>query len=134
MMMYDCIIIGGGPSGVAAAARIAQLGGKVCVIEREFLGGVCSNWGCIPTKAMIASAKAVYDIRNSGHLGIFAAPRVDFRKVIRHRDEEIAKSREMLRQVLLSNNVEIQYLQRAGNTGLKTSSYVRAQGQLSRPL
>ena len=107
MMMYDCIIIGGGPSGVAAAARIAQLGGKVCVIEREFLGGVCSNWGCIPTKAMIASAKAVYDIRNSGHLGIFAAPRVDFRKVIRHRDEEIAKSREMLRQVLLSNNVEL---------------------------
>ncbi|HCJ72543.1 MAG TPA: dihydrolipoyl dehydrogenase, partial [Agrobacterium sp.] len=50
---YDVIIIGSGPGGYIAAIRAAQLGMKVAVVEREHLAGICSNWGCIPTKALL---------------------------------------------------------------------------------
>ena len=53
---YDLVVIGGGPGGYFAAIRAAQLGFKTAVIERNFLGGICSNWGCIPTKALLRSA------------------------------------------------------------------------------
>ena len=51
---YDVVVVGGGPGGYVAAIRAAQLGLKTAVIEREALGGVCSNWGCIPSKALLA--------------------------------------------------------------------------------
>ena len=53
MTRFDLAVIGGGPGGYVGAIRAAQLGLKVCIIEREKLGGVCLNWGCIPTKALI---------------------------------------------------------------------------------
>ena len=53
---FDVIVIGAGPGGYVAAIRAAQLGLKVVVVEREHLGGICLNWGCIPTKAMLRSA------------------------------------------------------------------------------
>jgi dihydrolipoamide dehydrogenase len=57
MSSYDVIIIGGGPGGYVAAIRSAQLGFKTAVVEREHLGGICLNWGCIPTKALLRSAE-----------------------------------------------------------------------------
>ncbi len=54
---FDLIVIGGGPAGYVAAIRAAQLGKSVACVERDKLGGVCLNWGCIPTKALIASAQ-----------------------------------------------------------------------------
>ncbi|NIP81274.1 MAG: FAD-dependent oxidoreductase, partial [Gemmatimonadetes bacterium] len=54
---YDVVVIGGGPGGYVAAIRAAQLGMKVACVEAQKLGGVCNNWGCIPTKAMLESAK-----------------------------------------------------------------------------
>ena len=54
---YDILIIGGGPGGYVAAIRAAQLGFKTAVVEREHLGGICLNWGCIPTKALLRSAE-----------------------------------------------------------------------------
>ncbi len=66
---FDLVVIGAGPGGYVAAIRGAQLGLKVACIEREHLGGICLNWGCIPTKAMLRSAE-VYHLmhgpRNSG--------------------------------------------------------------------
>ena len=56
---YDVIIIGGGPGGYVAAIRAAQLGMKTAVVEREHLGGICLNWGCIPTKALLRSAEFI---------------------------------------------------------------------------
>ena len=50
---FDVVVIGGGPGGYVAAIRASQLGFSVCVIEKEKLGGVCLNWGCIPTKALL---------------------------------------------------------------------------------
>ena len=56
-MKYDIIVIGSGPGGYVAAIRAAQLGKKVAVVERAEAGGVCLNWGCIPTKALLKSAQ-----------------------------------------------------------------------------
>ena len=69
-MAYDVIVIGSGPGGYPAAIRASQLGLKVAIIEKESLGGVCLNWGCIPTKALIKSAQ-VYDyVKHSANYGI----------------------------------------------------------------
>ncbi|MDN5249523.1 MAG: FAD-dependent oxidoreductase, partial [Alphaproteobacteria bacterium] len=57
MAMYDVIVIGSGPGGYVAAIRAAQLGFKTAIIERDYLGGICLNWGCIPTKALLRSAQ-----------------------------------------------------------------------------
>ncbi len=70
MKKYDITIIGAGPGGYIAAIRATQLGGRVCVIEKEHLGGTCLNRGCIPTKALLKSAELFYYIQNAGSLGI----------------------------------------------------------------
>ena len=62
-MNYDVIVIGSGPGGYPAAIRASQLGMKVAIVERESLGGICLNWGCIPTKALLKSAQ-VFDYMN----------------------------------------------------------------------
>ncbi|TIT43922.1 MAG: FAD-dependent oxidoreductase, partial [Mesorhizobium sp.] len=57
---YDVIIIGSGPGGYVTAVRSAQLGFKTAIVEREHLGGICLNWGCIPTKALLRSAEIMH--------------------------------------------------------------------------
>ena len=69
-MTYDVIIIGSGPGGYVAAIKAAQLGGKVAVIEKEAVGGVCLNWGCIPTKALLKSAKVYKTFMHAEDYGI----------------------------------------------------------------
>jgi dihydrolipoamide dehydrogenase len=70
MEQYDIAIIGGGPGGYVAAIRAGQLGKKVVLIEREHLGGICLNWGCIPTKALLRSAEIYHLINRSSEFGI----------------------------------------------------------------
>ncbi|SPJ26044.1 dihydrolipoyl dehydrogenase [Palleronia abyssalis] len=70
MADYDIIVIGGGPGGYTAAIRASQLGLKAAVVEREHLGGICSNWGCIPTKAMLRSAEILTHIRDADAFGL----------------------------------------------------------------
>ena len=70
---FDLVVIGGGPGGYVAAIRAAQLGLKTAVIEREHLGGICLNWGCIPTKALLRSAEVYHLMQHAGDYGVSAA-------------------------------------------------------------
>ena len=88
---FDIIILGGGPGGYVAAIRAAQLGMKAAVVEREHLGGICLNWGCIPTKALLRTSEINHLLHNLGEYG-FAAdnPRFDIGKVVK-RSRGVAK-------------------------------------------
>ncbi len=81
---YDLTVIGGGPGGYVAAIRAAQLGLNVCLVEKEKLGGVCLNWGCIPTKALLESAHLLETVRKSSSFGLQVADvKPDFPEIIK---------------------------------------------------
>ncbi len=69
-MDYDIIVLGSGPGGYVAAIRAAQLGFKVAIVEKRNLGGVCLNWGCIPTKALLKSVHVLHEIEEASTFGI----------------------------------------------------------------
>ena len=83
-MKYDIIVIGSGPSGYVAAIRAAQEGKKVAIVEKAELGGVCLNWGCIPTKALLKSAQVYTYCKNAAHYGVEIDGEVkpDFEKIV----------------------------------------------------
>ena len=95
---YDLIVVGGGPGGYVAAIRGAQLGMKVILIEGEHLGGICLNWGCIPTKALLRASEVHHIVKNLDEFG-FSAKEISFdiSKVVK-------RSRNVAKQ--LSNGVE----------------------------
>src|SRR5215467_12222841 len=74
---FDIIIIGSGPGGYVTAIRAAQLGFKTAIVERAYLGGVCLNWGCIPTKALLRSAEILHYMQHAEHYGL-AAEKVSY--------------------------------------------------------
>jgi dihydrolipoamide dehydrogenase len=82
--IYDILIIGGGPGGYVAAIRAAQLGFKTAVVEREHLGGICLNWGCIPTKALLRSAEVYHYAEHAENYGLkIAKPGFDIADVVK---------------------------------------------------
>ena len=83
-MNYDLIVIGSGPGGYVAAIRASQLGMKVAVVEKESLGGVCLNWGCIPTKALLKSAQVFEYLKHAADYGISVSEgKADFNAVVK---------------------------------------------------
>lgn len=89
-MNFDLIVIGSGPGGYVAAIRAAQLGMKVGVVERESLGGICLNWGCIPTKALLKSAQVFEYINHAQDYGIkIGKPEADFSGMVK-RSRDVA--------------------------------------------
>ena len=88
---FDLIVLGGGPGGYVAAIRAAQLGMKTAVVEREHLGGICLNWGCIPTKALLRTSEINHLLHNVTDFGFDAVqPRFDIGKVVK-RSRTVAK-------------------------------------------
>ncbi len=88
---YDLIVLGSGPGGYVAAIRAAQLGLKTAIIERELLGGICLNWGCIPTKALLRSAEIFHYLQHADAYGLSAGkPSFDIAKVVA-RSRAVAK-------------------------------------------
>src|SRR5437016_7713621 len=69
---FDIIIIGSGPGGYVAAIRASQLGFKTAIVERDYLGGICLNWGCIPTKALLRSAEVFHYMQHAKDYGLTA--------------------------------------------------------------
>ncbi len=107
-MSYDIIVIGSGPGGYVAAIRASQLGLKTAIIEKENLGGICLNWGCIPTKALLKSAQ-VYDyIKHAGEYGLkIKEVEAEFDKIIA-RSRQVAEGMSKGVQFLMrKNNIEV---------------------------
>jgi dihydrolipoamide dehydrogenase len=105
---FDAVVIGGGPGGYVAAIRLAQLGKNTALVEKEALGGVCLNWGCIPSKALIAAANLVEDIRDAADRGILAdKPRVDLDKLRQFKDDVVKKLVGGVGQLEKGNGVEV---------------------------
>ncbi|MEY3192904.1 MAG: dihydrolipoyl dehydrogenase [Bacteroidota bacterium] len=107
-MAYDVIVIGSGPGGYPAAIRASQLGLKVAIVEKESLGGVCLNWGCIPTKALIKSAQ-VYDyVKHSATYGITTTGvNHDFGSVIKRSRGVADKMSKGVQFLMKKNKIEV---------------------------
>ena len=77
MQEYDILIIGGGPGGYVAAIRASQLGKKTALVESQYLGGICLNWGCIPTKALLKNADILEIINNASQFNFMCNTNTD---------------------------------------------------------
>ena len=113
MSSYEVIIIGGGPGGYVAAIRAAQLGKKVAVVEANHLGGICLNWGCIPTKALLKNAEVFELVQNAKKYGIETGKvSVNWEKMIK-RSRDVAKRLSKGIEFLMKKN-EIDYIPERG--------------------
>jgi dihydrolipoamide dehydrogenase len=104
MSNYDLIVIGSGPGGYVAAIRASQLGLKVGVVEKAELGGICLNWGCIPTKALLKSANVFEYIQHAKDYGIdVKEAKADFTGIVK-RSREVAAGMSKGVQFLFKKN------------------------------
>jgi dihydrolipoamide dehydrogenase len=108
MSQFDVIVIGGGPGGYVAAIRASQLGLKTAVVEREHLGGVCLNWGCIPTKALLRSAEIKHLIDHADEYGIEVKDyRVNLQKIVERSRKISSQLAGGIKQLLKKNKVTV---------------------------
>jgi dihydrolipoamide dehydrogenase len=107
-MAYDVIVLGSGPGGYPAAIRASQLGFKVAIIEKESLGGVCLNWGCIPTKALIKSAQVYEYMKHSANYGINATGvQHDFGAVVKRSRSVADKMSKGVQFLMKKNKIDV---------------------------
>ena len=105
---FDVVIVGGGPGGYPAAIRAAQYGLRVALIEKERAGGVCLNWGCIPTKAMLRSAEVLETMQHSADFGVLADNvRLDYPAVLKRKDVVVKTLTDGVGQLLKANGVTV---------------------------
>ena len=108
MSDYDLVVLGAGPGGYVAAIRAGQLGMKTAVVERDNVGGVCLNWGCIPSKALLRNAEVLDLVRGADEFGIsFDNLRVDFGKAIDRSRKVVARLTRGVDMLLRKNGVEL---------------------------
>ena len=108
MEKYDLIVIGSGPGGYPAAIRAAQLGASVAIVEKEALGGTCLNWGCIPTKTLIASASLYWHMQHSQALGVSVEKAAfDYAAMIQRKNQVVTKLCGGVGQLLKANGVTV---------------------------
>ncbi len=108
MKKYDLAIIGSGPGGYVAAIRAAQLGLKACLFEKEKIGGVCLNWGCIPTKALSVSSSLYSDIQRAGEFGIDAKEcNLNFSKVQKRKEDIVKKLSSGIEMLIKARKIDI---------------------------
>jgi len=106
-MAYDVVVIGSGPGGYVAAIRAAQLGFKTAIIEKESLGGVCLNWGCIPTKALLKSAQVMEYIQHAKDFGIEATGTHNFEAVVKRSRGVADKMSKGVQFLMRKNKIDV---------------------------
>jgi dihydrolipoamide dehydrogenase len=105
---FDLVVVGGGPGGYVAAMRAAQLGLSVALVEKEQLGGVCLNWGCIPTKALLASAGLMASVSAAGEMGVLVDhAEADPGEVFGRKDRVVEKLRSGVATLLRKRSVAV---------------------------
>jgi len=122
---YDVIVLGSGPGGYVAAIRCAQLGLKTAIVERELLGGICLNWGCIPTKALLRSAEVFHQMKHAAAYGLAADNiRADIEAVVK-RSRGVAKQlNQGVTHLMKKNKITVHM----GNGVLKSATSVEVTG------
>ncbi|KIC94275.1 dihydrolipoyl dehydrogenase [Flavihumibacter solisilvae] len=106
-MAYDVLVIGSGPGGYVAAIRASQLGFKTAIIEKESLGGICLNWGCIPTKALLKSAQVMEYIKHAKDYGIEATGTHNFEAVIKRSRGVADKMSKGVQFLMRKNKIDV---------------------------
>lgn len=106
-MAYDVIVVGTGPGGYVAAIRASQLGFKTAVVEKESLGGICLNWGCIPTKALLKSAQVYDDLKHAKDFGIEASGQPNFEAVIKRSRGVADKMSKGVQFLMKKNKIDV---------------------------
>src|SRR3954466_1032036 len=106
-MAYDVVVVGSGPGGYVAAIRASQLGFKTAIIEKESLGGICLNWGCIPTKALLKSAQVYEYIKHAKDYGIEATGQHDFPGVIKRSRGVADKMSKGVQFLMRKNKIDV---------------------------
>lgn len=107
-MTYDLVIVGGGPSGYTAALRAVGLGASVALVEKEHLGGVCLNWGCIPTKTLLRSSKLMEQMTKAAAYGIrCSGVSPDLPAMVSRKDKVVAQLRAGLGKLIATRKIEV---------------------------
>ena len=108
MAAFDIVVIGAGPGGYPAAIRAAQLGASVALVEKEEVGGTCLNWGCIPTKTLIASSELFARIKSADSMGLHVdKASFDYAAMADRKDQVVGKLRNGIKQLLKANGVTV---------------------------
>jgi len=106
-MAYDVVVLGSGPGGYVAAIRASQLGLKTAIIEKESLGGICLNWGCIPTKALLKSAQVYNDIKHAQSFGIEASGSANFEAIVKRSRGVADKMSKGVQFLMRKNKIDV---------------------------
>lgn len=111
MNKYDVIVIGGGPGGYVAAIKAAQLGAKVAIVEKHKIGGICLNYGCIPTKTLLRSAKLYKEMLDASSFGIDLSPdasiSINWDNMMKRKDQVVDKLVSGVEQLVKHNDIDV---------------------------
>jgi dihydrolipoamide dehydrogenase len=108
MQHYDLMVVGGGPGGYVAAIRAAQLGFKTALVEKQHLGGVCLNWGCIPTKALLRGADVAHSLKEAEHFGFTVGNlSFDINKLVQHSRSVADKLSQGIGYLMKKHNITV---------------------------
>ena len=132
---FDLLVIGSGPGGYVTAIRAAQLGFKTAIVEREYLGGICLNWGCIPTKALLRSAEIYHYLQHAQNYGLSAGKVGYDAKAVVERSRKVAKRlNDGVAFLMKKNKVAVIWgearLEAAGRVAVKAAKAAAPKGAL----